>query len=355
MRHGLSAGRSLGVVLLTCLNAGALAADEAITEQAYLQEFPVVLTASRLAQNISEAPNAITIIDRQMIKASGFRNIADLFRLVPGMYVGNAGANTPFVSLNGVTDQYSRRMQVLVDGRSVYLPPFGGVDWQDLPVFIEDIERIEVVRGPAAASHGSNSFYGVINILTRDAASLNHKSIAVSQGERGISDISARVGKAGEKFDYRVSFGTRSDAGDNPSVVHDTSANHLLTLRTNYRPLLSDSIEFQLGISNGVYGQGTLGRTTDAFRDVRIENDFQQMTWTHSWESGDESKLTFYRINRDYTDPYKCINFPVCVTTISQGFAYDTARSQRQELELQNTTQLGTRNRAVWGAGMRYD
>jgi iron complex outermembrane receptor protein len=354
MRHGLSARRCLAFALLTGMGASVLA-DEAITEQAYLQEFPVVLTASRLAQHISEAPNATTVIDREMIKASGFRNIADLFRLVPGMYVGNVGANTPFVSLNGVTDQYSRRMQVLVDGRSVYLPPFGGVDWNDLPVFIDDIERIEVVRGPAAASHGSNSFYGVINILTRDAASMNHRSVTVSKGEMGISDVSARLGKSGEKFDYRVSFGMRSDGGDNPSVLHDTSANHLLTLRTNYRPLLSDSIEFQLGVSSGVYGQGTLGRATEAFRDIQIKNDFQQLAWTHSWDGGDESKLTFYRINRDYSDTYKCVDFVLCGASNPQGFAYDVARSQRQELELQNTTQLGASNRAVWGAGIRYD
>lgn len=326
-----------------------------ISEQVFLQDFPVVLSASRLVQPVSEAPNAMTVIDRQMIKASGFRTIAELFRLVPGMYVGNVGANTPIVSLNGVSDQYSRRMQVLVDGRSVYLPPFGGVDWQDLPLLIDDIERIEVVRGPAAASHGSNSFYGVINILTRGAASVNHNSFTVNKGGMGISDVSARLGKSGEKFDYRLSFGYRSDGGDNPPVVNDTSSNHLLTLRTNYRPLSSDSIEFQFGISEGAYGQGTLGRLNDVFRSVQIQNDFQQMAWTHSWDRGDESKLTYYRINRDYTDPYKCVNFPLCGALSPQGFAYDVARSQRQELELQNTTQLGSNNRAVWGGGIRYD
>ena len=355
MRHGLFANRCLVFALLTGMSVSLFAADETVTEQAYLQEFPVVLTASRLAQHISEAPNAVTVIDRQMIKASGFRTMAELFRLVPGMYVGNVGANTPFVSLNGVTDQYSRRMQVLVDGRSVYLPPFGGVDWQDLPVFIDDIERIEVVRGPAAASHGSNSFYGVINILTRDAANLNHKSVTVNKGEMGVSDVSARMGQSGEKFDYRLSLGYRSDGGDNSRVLNDTSSNRLLNLRTNYRPLTSDSIEFQLGISDGAYGQGTLGRSNEAFRDVQIKNDFQQMAWIHSWNSGDESKLTYYRINRDYSDPYKCVNFPLCGASNPQGFAYDVSKSQRQELELQNTTQLGSNNRAVWGGGIRYD
>ena len=328
------------------------------SEQAYLQDLPIVLSASRLMQPLSEAPNAMTVIDRQMIKASGFRTIADLFRLVPGMYVGNAGSNTPIVSLNGVSDQYSRRMQVLVDGRSVYLPPFGGVDWLDLPLLISDIERIEVVRGPAAASHGTNSFYGVINIITRDAGSVKAGSVTANRGEMGIADLSAHIGKAGEDVDYRFSFGYRADGGDNPHQLNDTSKNHLFNIRTTYRPHIDDSIEFQLGLNHGVYGQGTAGRGEEAFRDVQTHNDFQQLSWLHTWSDGNESKLTYYRINRDYVDPYKCINVMLCRSTtlpVEPGFTQDLAKSQRQEFELQNTTQLGTHNRVVWGGGVRHD
>ncbi len=331
--------------------------DEPVSEHEFLQDFPIVLSASRLSQPISEAPNAMTVIDRQMIKSSGFRNIADLFRLVPGMYVGNIGANTPFVSLNGVSDQYSRRMQVLVDGRSVYLPPFGGVDWQDLPLLIEDIERIEVVRGPAAASHGANSFYGVINIITRDAGSVNVNTASVNRGEMGISDVSAFLGKAGENFDYRFSVGYRADGGDNPKVMNDSSANHLLNLRSNYRLNYENSFDLQLGLNNGVYGQGTAGRVAvEPFRYVRTQNDFQQLSWLHALNGGDESKLTYYRINRDYADAYKCNAILLCTSvTPNLGFTQDAAKIQRQEIELQNTNHFGTDNRIVWGAGMRYD
>lgn len=336
------------------------AADDLLSEQAYLQDLPVVLSASRLSQPISEAPNAMTVINREMIKASGFRTIAELFRLVPGMYVGYVGANRPIVSLNGVSDQYSRRMQVLIDGRSVYLPPFGGVDWQDLPVMINDIERIEVVRGPAAASHGSNSFYGVINIITRDAGSVNAKSVSVNRGEKGISDVYAHLGKAGEQLDYRLSFGYRADDGDNPQVVDDTSTNRLFNLRTSYSVDNENSIEFQLGVNNGVYGQGTAGRPEEAFRDIRTKNDFQQLSWTHLWPGRDESKLTYYRISRNSADPYMCIDYPVCngngvVQPVAEGFGLDEMQTYRQELELQNTTQLSTNNRAVWGVGIRHD
>ena len=131
-------------------------------EDYYLKEMPVVLTASRLSQPLSEAPSAMTVIDREMIKASGFRTVPELMQLVPGMYVGYVDGNTPVLSLHNSTDQYSRQMQVLIDGRSVYMPPYGGVNWADLPLLIDDIERIEVVRGPSSASHGT------VNLFPKD-------------------------------------------------------------------------------------------------------------------------------------------------------------------------------------------
>src|SRR3989338_9452848 len=140
------------------------------SEQDYLQELPVVLSASRLSQPISETPNAMTVIDRDMIVASGARNIADVFKLVPSMYVGYEDGHTPIVSYRGITDGYARRMQVLVDGRSIYLPLFGQVDWAELPIDIADIERIEVVRGPSAASPRSDFAQGGVNNLTPPAA-----------------------------------------------------------------------------------------------------------------------------------------------------------------------------------------
>jgi iron complex outermembrane receptor protein len=229
------------------------------------------------------------------------------------------------------------------------------VDWQDLPLLIEDIERIEVVRGPAAASHGTNSFYGVINIISRDATSINGSNVAVNKGEMGIFDASAHLGVAGEDVDYQFSFGYRSDDGDNPQVLNDSSSNRLLNLRTNYRPNSDDTVELQLGMNNGSYGQGTKGRYEEPFRNVRTRNDFQQLNWTHVWDDRDESKLTYYRISRDFTDPFKCIDYLTCSSPTALNMGQDTANIQRHELEIQNTTQFSTDNRAVWGGGIRHD
>ena len=150
-------------VLLLCLSWHTVRADEYASELAYYQQFPVVLSASRLSQPLSHSPNAMTVIDRKMIVASGFRKISDLFRLVPGMYVSYYKGSQPIVAYHGTTDQYARRMQVMIDGRSVYLPPVNTVDWADLPITIDDIERIEVIRGPADLDALSSSTFDIGN------------------------------------------------------------------------------------------------------------------------------------------------------------------------------------------------
>jgi iron complex outermembrane receptor protein len=281
-------------------------------------------------------------------------------RLVPGMYVGFADGNRPVVSAHGATDEYSRRMQVLIDGRSVYLPPFGSVGWADLPVLLDDIERIEVVRGPAAASHGVNSFYGVINIITREAVGHEGGRAVLSAGG-GVTDAMASMAQSGELMDAKISAGYRSDTGLNPAL-NDHNSTRVVNLRTNYHPTVSDNFEVQLGAANGAYGLGSAPlRPEEAVRDININNDFEQLSWNHSWQNNDESKLTYYRINRDYVDPYMCLSAkpdPLCNSTSTQFDPASMVRfemvSQRQELELQNINSTDN-NRLVWGASFRQD
>ena len=123
-----------------------------LSEQDYFSEVPMVLTVSRLVQPVSEAPAAVTVIDRDMIRTSGFRDLADVFRLVPGFYVGLFTGNEQLVS-GGLNNRFFGRVQVLLDGKSVYTPMFGLVPWSALPLALEDIERIEVSRGPNAATY----------------------------------------------------------------------------------------------------------------------------------------------------------------------------------------------------------
>ena len=359
-------------VLSTAMICGNVWAAGYPTEQDYLQEFPVVLSASRLSQPISETPNAMTVIDREMIVASGARNIADVFKLVPGMYVGYANGHTAIVSYRGITDEYARRMQVLVDGRSVYLPLYGQVDWMELPLDIGDIERIEVVRGPSAASHGSNSVQGVINILTRHPSSTSRAQVSVRQGEAGISDVSARLDSIGENLDYRVTLASRSDNGFDPVPtalaipLNDNSRTQLINGQISYRPTGSDTLDIRLGYGNSSRGLGDLypnQSQTGIFvplRDQKTRSDFQQLTWLHTSHENNDIQLNYYHIGRNTKDDRysaSCVSCSAALTSIAPGryLVADDADVHRHDLELQHTLTTSAANRVVWGVGARQD
>lgn len=325
------------------------------SEQNYFQELPIVLSASRLSQPISETPNAMTVIDRDMIRASGFRNIADLFKLVPGMYVGYESGHTPIVAYRGTTDALARRMQVLIDGRTVYLPPYGQVDWAELPLDIDDIDRIEVIRGPSAASHGSNSVQGVINIFTRQATK-QPLQISARQGEMAVSDQSVRWGSGGENWDYRVTLASHSDSGfegnnNQQKPIHDSSRTQMINLRANLRPTGRDSVDLQLGYSDStrLNGDTTISeaRHNNTLRNSKARNDFEQLTWLHTIHNNSDLQLSYYHIGRNFSDDR--------VFYGTTTWMMDDGKIDRHEIELQHTLITSPLNRFVWGMSMRDD
>lgn len=181
-------------------------------------DMPVVLSASRLEQPISQTPVSISSIDRQTIEASGARTIPEILRLVPGIIIGysaNEYGDEPkqVVTYHGHTDQFSKQMQVLIDGRSIYEPILGGVAWNMLPINIDDIERIEVSRGPNAPSYGTNSFLAVINIITRHAGEDPGMLLKTNIGNHNIRDITYRHGGKQGDVDYRITMTRQSDDG----------------------------------------------------------------------------------------------------------------------------------------------
>lgn len=331
----------LSTLVLTPFFATAQADDGLDSEQAFFLELPVVLTASRLKQPLDESPSAMTVINAEMIRASGFRKLSDLFRLVPGMYVGSQKGHSAFVSYHGTTDNYARRMQVLVDGRSVYLPPFSSVTWDNIPVLLENIERIEVVRGPSAASHGANSTLGVINIITREPGILAPDQVMVAQGGNGVSDLSAMFGLSSSLLDQRLTIAYRADHGYDWSLINDGNRTRMLSWRGNYHPNANDSFDIQLGYSEATRGEGVVGRATSPFRDTQSGYDYQQLTWTRALESAAELRVNYQHTYWRYDD---------IQTHIPERFNTD-----RHDIEVQHSSQWHPDNRLVWGAGIRSE
>jgi iron complex outermembrane receptor protein len=367
-------------LMILCFASQAGYAAEYSNEEDYYQELPVVLSASRLSQPLSEAPNAMTVIDRKMIVASGFRTIADLFKLVPGMYVSYYKGSQPIVSYHGSTDQYARRMQVMIDGRSVYLPPASTVNWSDLPITIDDIERIEVIRGPAAASYGANSTQGVISITTRDAGVMDGKSVSFTHGDKGVNDVSTRFGSRGEQFDYRMTLAYTADNGydslatppNNISVArpkatgllnnsNDSNQARLLNYRADYHPNAVDRYDIQFGFNHDVQGVGfndknpsainPVGTNGNTFHDLIGNSDFMQLGWIRQLE--DNAELTL-RYSHTRQDQYEA--FPVYLSgRFYANPVVQSLQTSRDEIEVQHTLPLSSANRLVYGADYRID
>lgn len=232
--------------LLESLTAGGALAD--VSETDFFIEMPVVLSPSRLSQPLADSPSSVTIIDRDMIRASGFTQVVDVFRLVPGFAVAYGSSLLPTLTYHGLGDGYARRFQVLVDGRSVYSPDFGQVSWRNLPLALDDIDRIEVIRGPAGASYGANAFMGVINILTR-SGDYGAPYVEAGLGNHGQDILNARIGGRAGEFTWRLSAGSASDDGlqrDTPDDVRERFADWKSELQLNARQALT----LQAGIAH---------------------------------------------------------------------------------------------------------
>ena len=164
-----------------------------------------VTTVSRHSQKLTQVPSAVFVITQDDIRRSGATNIPDALRMAPGVQVERVSTDKWAVSIRGFNGVYANKLQVLMDGRSVYSPIFSGVFWEQQDTLMEDIERIEVIRGPAAVSWGSNAVNGVINIITKKAADTQGALVTAGGGTFEQGFVGARFGgKINEETPFRV-------------------------------------------------------------------------------------------------------------------------------------------------------
>ncbi|MGA1867672.1 MAG: TonB-dependent receptor plug domain-containing protein [bacterium] len=128
-----------------------------------------VTSVAKKPQKYSDTAAALFVITDEDIRRSGVTSIAEALRLVPGLHVGRIDANKWAIASRGFNDRYTNKLLVLMDGRSLYLPMYSGVLWELQDTILEDIARIEVIRGPGATMWGANAVNGVINIITKKA------------------------------------------------------------------------------------------------------------------------------------------------------------------------------------------
>ena len=267
-------------------------------EDIYISDaIPIVVSPSRMPQSIADAPGAVTVINRDFIRKTGYRDIARLFRLIPGFQVVRDYEHTSVVSYHGSHSYFPNRMQVLIDGRSVYSPYiFGGADWGGLPITIDEIERIEILRGSNSATYGSNAFLGVVNIVTRHTAHDPGMAFQVSRGDHGVSDQSISLGKRFGDLGLRFNGSFTADDYDisDPSTKN---RQNIFTLRADYRIDPMRELTFWVGENNGRRGHGYPGTpfNYNGVRTVDSRNSFIHARWRYTPSAGEELSIGYYR------------------------------------------------------------
>lgn len=335
---------SLGFCLFCTFVVPAQAAFE-VSEVDFLAELPVVLTASRLAQPLVDAPNAMTVIDRKMIENSGYHNLSDLFRLVPGIYVGQKSGWFHNVT-HTFADEFARRMQVMVDGRSVYLPSIGGVRWDTLPLAIQDIERIEVVRGPNAASYGANAFTGMINIITRHPDDVAGRMLSVSAGDHDHREAWFRWAGRAENSSHRLTLGERRDGG--LPYQPDDETSHIISYRGEFELAPRESLSLQFGSLLGDRGAGTFGSRDNLPHEQTVNSGHLQADYELAMATGNHLQAKFY---------FNTLNTLEDVpTSLVPGSYYETdLLAQRWHVEAQVNSILAPNLRSAVGGYLRRD
>ncbi len=153
-----------------------------------------VTTVSKRPQRLTEVASAVFVITQNDIQRSGATSIPEALRMAPGVHVARIGTDKWAISIRGFNGRLANKLQVLMDGRSVYTPMFSGVLWQQQDTLLEDIDRIEVVRGSNATTWGVNAVNGVINIITKKAVDTQGILLTAGGGSFERAFVGARYG-----------------------------------------------------------------------------------------------------------------------------------------------------------------
>jgi iron complex outermembrane recepter protein len=268
-----------------------------------------ITTASKEPVKASLTPAAIYVITQEDIRRSGATSIPEILRLAPGVEVARTDSNTWSVGVRGFGSSLSRSVLVLIDGRSVYTPLFAGVWWQVQDTLLEDVERIEVIRGPGGTIWGANAVNAVINIITKNARDTHGVLASTGGGNLDQGFLNFRYGAGnGKTFDYRV-YGkafTRGPEFHPDGRQFDDWRMAQTGFRTDWELHNRDTLTLQGDLYNGDAGQ-IVGVTTysppyftDVEQNAELAGGNLVGRWKHLLSAGSDIQLeTYYdRTNR---------------------------------------------------------
>ena len=305
-----------------------------------------VTSVSKKAQALSDAPAAIFVISNEDIKRSGATSIPEVLRMAPGIEVARINANKWAVSARGFNGSIANKLLVLIDGRSVYTPAFSGVYWDSQDVMMEDVERIEVIRGPGATLWGANAVNGVINIISKHSENTQGGLLAAGGGNKetgfGVFRYGAKLGKDTSARAYVKGF--QRDEFKTPTGLNagDDWNKQQGGFRIDSRLSDQDDVTlqgdlYQGGIHQSLITPTVLAPYSQAINDtINISGGNVTSRLHHSFSSTSDYTLQFY------FDHYKRQEF------------FEAETRDTLDLDFQHSFALGQSQNIIWGLDYRY-
>ncbi|MEZ4330838.1 MAG: TonB-dependent receptor [Myxococcota bacterium] len=330
-------------LLLAATFAGSTRASDDLLDLSLEDLMNVEVTSvSKKAESKQRAAAAITVITAEDIRRGGFTSIPEALRIVPGLQVARIDASRWAISIRGYRQEFSNKLLVLIDGRSIYTPLFGGVVWAEQTFAIEDVDRIEVIRGPGGTLWGPNAVNGVINIISKKASDTQGTRAHVFGGTQESGLALRYGGTAGEQTDYRVSVrGEKTYDYDFHQNYDGDDEWNQIRLGSRVDSRLSERTETTLLLdyfdNDYQWGQGVGGVPPTAFarRDAGSRGGDVVAQLRHRLEGGSRVSLAAY---------YDIVSRR---TTLDE-------RSQTADFQAQHELTVADRLAVVYGLEYRY-
>jgi iron complex outermembrane recepter protein len=327
-----------------CLELGAARADDlaGMSLQQLMNE--PITSVSKRSTRLSESAAAIAVVTQEDIRRLGITSLPDALRLVPGLDVAQVSSNEWAISSRGFNSQFATKLLVLIDGRSVYTPASAAVFWNAQDLMIEDVERIEVIRGPGATLWGPNAVNGVINVITKRAKDTAGGLATGLEGTQSTAQFAARYGaNIGSNADFRL-YAKYLDQGGFEDSTHRIDTGDWHSVRAGFRADWSassvDEFTFQgdayTGNAETAIWQLNLTPPSSGSAITKDDNNGSNFLqrWTHTFSGGSAATLQAY-FDHD-----------------NQGDGLGLERRSTYDIELQHLFRWGVQD-LLWGLGYR--
>lgn len=304
-----------------------------------------VSSPGRKEQKLSRTADAIYVITQEDIRRSGVSSIPELLRMVPGLQVARIDANSWSVTARGFGGRFANKMLILIDGRSIYNHMYSGVYWEQNTVPLDDIERIEVIRGPGATMWGANAVNGVINIITKPARGTQGLAIVTGGGseERGFGSV-RYGGSAGDHVFYRAYTEYFQD-GPLSTSTGQTAHDHWDSAQGGGRLDWQISERDTLTVEGDVYRGGaqqsiypnypTISLSPPAPDSVTLSGEYALGRWKHRFSNRSDLAMQFSLGDEDRLEGFGRLN------------------TRTTEFDLQHHFALSPRHDLMWGLGFQ--